>query len=84
MLNDEVIRAVEAGDFHIWLIENIDDAIRLLTGLEPGLMQPDGSYPQGSFNQAVVEGLESLAAAGKEHTGTSEKEEMEDDDEGEN
>ncbi len=67
MLNDEVIQAVDKAQFHIWKIQTIDDAIHLLTGMEAGELQPDGSYPAGSFNQAVVAGLESLAEAGKEH-----------------
>ncbi len=57
MLNDEVIQAVDKGQFHVWKIQTIDDAIRLLTGMEAGELQPDGSYPAGSFNQAVVAGL---------------------------
>jgi predicted ATP-dependent protease len=77
MLNDEVIRAVEKGEFHIWKAETIDDAIRLMADKEPGQLQPDGSYPQGSFNQAVVEGLESLAEAGKELTKEEPSEESE-------
>ena len=66
MLNDEVIQAVKNGDFHIWKAVTIDDAIRLMADLEPGERQADGSYPVGSFNQAVVEGLASLAEAGGE------------------
>ncbi len=66
MLNDEVIQAVKNGDFHIWKAVTIDDAIRLMADLEPGERQADGSYPRGSFNQAVVEGLASLAEAGGE------------------
>ena len=67
MLNDEVIQAVERGQFHIWKIPTIDDAILLLTAMQAGELQPDGSYPPGSFNQAVVEGLENLAEASNEH-----------------
>ena len=67
MLNDEVIRVVEKGQFHIWKVQTIDEAIRLFTGMEAGKLQPDGSYPSGSFNQAVVDGLEGLAEAWKEH-----------------
>jgi len=48
----------------------------LLTGKEAGEPQTDGSYPEGSFNQAVVQGLESLAEAGKEPEEETPKEEM--------
>jgi lon-related putative ATP-dependent protease len=32
MLRDEVVRAVEAGDFHVWAVRTIDEGIELLTG----------------------------------------------------
>lgn len=32
-LNQEVIDAVECGDFHIWLVETVDEALSLLTGV---------------------------------------------------
>jgi lon-related putative ATP-dependent protease len=33
MLRDDVIQAVNAGEFHIWLAETVDDALELLTGM---------------------------------------------------
>lgn len=32
-LNQEVIDAVERGDFHIWLVETVDEAFSLITGI---------------------------------------------------
>jgi predicted ATP-dependent protease len=86
MLNDDVIKAVENGQFHIWKIETVDEAIRLLTGMDAGELQVDGSYPAGTFNQAVVAGLESLAEAIQGHekdTPTKEPEENDLDEAGE-
>lgn len=31
-LNDEVIEAIRAGQFHLWAVESVDDALPLLTG----------------------------------------------------
>jgi predicted ATP-dependent protease len=65
MLNDEVIAAVEKGQFHIWPIQDVDEGLRLLTEIEPGELQEDGSYPQGTFNHVLMEHLEAFARAEK-------------------
>lgn len=57
MLSENVIDAVSQGQFHIWTIESIDEGIALLTDMEPGVRQDDGSYSQGSFNQVVMSRL---------------------------
>ncbi len=61
MLGDEVIDAVRAGRFQVWAIERIDEAIELLTGMSPGVVQADGSYPAGTFHARVQEKLASYA-----------------------
>ena len=63
MLNDEVVQAVVEGKFHVWSIGTIDEAIRLLTNYEPGELQPDGTYPEGSFNQLVTQRLAEFSKA---------------------
>jgi lon-related putative ATP-dependent protease len=69
MLDDEVLQAVADGNFHIWPVKTIDDAITLLTGMDPGIPDELGTYPAGSFNAAVLTRLESFSelikAAGK-------------------
>jgi lon-related putative ATP-dependent protease len=57
MLKAEVIEAVEGGNFHIWPITKLDQALALFTDMEIGELQQDGSYPEGSFNAAVAERL---------------------------
>ena len=63
MLDNEVIQAIEAGQFHVWTVRTIDDAIRLMTSYEPGELQPDGTYPEGSFNRVVTQRLAVLSKA---------------------
>lgn len=63
MLRDEVIEAVRAGQFHIWPITTIDHAIALLSDTPPGERGPDGAYPEGTFNHAVVARLAEFARA---------------------
>ncbi len=61
MLREEVVEAVREGRFHIWAVETIDEAIGLLTGMEPGQRQPDGTFPEGTFHHAVAKRLETFA-----------------------
>ncbi len=53
MLKEEVVEAVASGRFHVYSVENADDAIEILTGCSAGKIQPDGAYPPGSVNDAV-------------------------------
>jgi lon-related putative ATP-dependent protease len=73
MLRQEVVQAVSQGKFHIWPISTIDEGIQLLTGMEPGEMDEEGTYPPGTFNRAIVDRLEKFAKAVEPPT----KEEME-------
>mgnify|MGYP001237658143 CR=1 FL=1 len=61
MLKDEVLEAVQAGKFHIWAVETIDEGIEALTGALAGEKQADGSYPAGSVNARVNARLLELA-----------------------
>lgn len=36
MLADEVVEAVDRGEFHVWAVRTIDEGIELLTGREAG------------------------------------------------
>lgn len=57
MLSDDVIQSVRENKFHIWPIATIDEAIPLLTGLQPGVRDAQGRYPRGSFNDLVQKAL---------------------------
>ncbi len=61
MVRKEILDAVEQGQFHLWTVQTIDEAIALLTGCVAGERKRDGSYPQGTFNHAVVARLETFA-----------------------
>lgn len=60
MLRRDVVEAAEAGKFRIYSVENVDQAIAILTGLEAGEENFDGKYPKGSINHRVVERLAEL------------------------
>jgi predicted ATP-dependent protease len=60
MLKQEVIDAVKEGKFHIWAISTIEEGIGILTGMEAGTLQPDGTYPEGTLFKRVDDRLTEL------------------------
>jgi len=75
MLKKEVIDAVLNGKFNIYCIDNVEDGVEILTGMPPGEIQPDGSYPEGSFNFMVARKLKEFSEALKAEKGPEAKEE---------
>ena len=72
MLRQNVIAAATAGQFHIYAVENIDQAITLLTNLPAGEADTNGEYPEGSLNQKVAARLNELARIGESFAKKSE------------
>ena len=60
MLREDVVDAVENGRFHVYPVSTIDEGIALLTGKDAGERQDDGSFPEGTVNQAVQARLQDL------------------------
>ncbi len=57
MLSQEVRSAVAAGRFQIHAIHRVEQALALLTGLEPGEPDAHGVFPADSLNRRVVDRL---------------------------
>jgi predicted ATP-dependent protease len=53
MLREDVVKAVQDRQFHIYSVRNIDEGIEILTGIPSGQRQDDGAYPQGTVNYLV-------------------------------
>jgi lon-related putative ATP-dependent protease len=70
MLKREVRDAIAAGDFRVYAIAHLDEALELLTGLTPGERNAQGDYPAGSLNARVVERLETFHQAVKKSRGS--------------
>ncbi len=66
MLRREVVDAVEAGRFHVWAIEDVDQGIELLSGLPAGARSEDGTYPEGTIHRRAEERLAAFAEARRE------------------
>lgn len=53
MLHHQVREAVAQGQFHIYAVNHIEDAMELLTGLTPGIQDSQGLFSPGSFNHQI-------------------------------
>ncbi len=60
MLRGDVTAAVEAGRFHVWPIETVDQALSLLTGWPAGELDEHGQYPAGTVNRRIADRLHEL------------------------
>jgi predicted ATP-dependent protease len=62
MLRHDVVAAAEAGKFRIYAIENVDQALTILTGVPAGEADASGVYAEGSVNYKVAARLAELAS----------------------
>ncbi|MCX7897251.1 MAG: AAA family ATPase [Rhodocyclaceae bacterium] len=67
MLRSEILEAVRAGRFHIWAVENVDQALELLTGVPAGEPDEQGNLPEGSLNYQVALQLATFAELRQEY-----------------
>ena len=58
MLREDVLEAVENGQFSIYAIDDVDDGIELLTGIPAGKADTRGRFPKGTVNYMVQQSLE--------------------------
>jgi predicted ATP-dependent protease len=56
-MRDEVIEAVRAGQFHVWSVATVDEAVALFTGMPVGELDANGAYPPDSVYGRVVQRL---------------------------
>jgi lon-related putative ATP-dependent protease len=61
MLKRELVDSVKEGQFHIWPISTVEEGVEILTGIEAGVLQPNGTYPEGTLFHKADERLLELA-----------------------
>ncbi len=61
MLHPDVIEAVDTGQFHIYSVETVDEALSLVTGFDAGELDSKGNYPPDTINGKVQERLMQMA-----------------------
>ena len=62
MLHQTVLDAAKAGLFHVYAVDNVDQALSLLAGEVAGEIDADGHFTEGSINRRVVERLKLINA----------------------
>ena len=63
MLRQDVIESVRQGQFHVYVVETVDQGLHLLTGMEPSERDATGRYPERTLNNLVESRLIELAEA---------------------
>jgi len=53
MLRWDVVHAAQSGQFNIYAVTTVDEAIELLTVMDAGIANEQGNYPPESFNGRV-------------------------------
>jgi predicted ATP-dependent protease len=61
VLRPEVARDVEAGRFHVWAVDTIEEGVELLTGVAAGTPDESGQYPEGTVFRKVRDRLSAFA-----------------------
>ncbi len=68
MLKDELVEAVEKGQFNIYPVDHIDQGMELLTDMKMGEKTDSGTYPDDTINARVYEALNRYASIRQKFT----------------
>ncbi len=60
MLGREVLDAVRKRQFHVYAVDDVDQAMEILTGMPAGRRLRDGSFEPGSLNDRIDRRLRRL------------------------
>ncbi len=60
MLRHDVVEAVSNKQFHVHTVDDVNDALELLMGMEAGLADENGNFKKGTINYRVMERLDEL------------------------
>nr|WP_024307201.1 ATP-binding protein [Pseudomonas sp. P818] len=69
MLDERVLQAVRDGQFNVYAVRHVDEALSLLVGEAAGHPDEKGRFPKDSVNARVVERLRDIAEIGLEEEG---------------
>ncbi len=62
MLREDIVEAVQHGQFHIFPVSHIDEGIEILTGKAAGSQEENNTWEKGSVNAAIAARLQETAA----------------------
>lgn len=60
LLEDQIIRDIKNGMFHIYAIKNVEEGIEILTGMRAGSADENGIFEKNTFNYCVSQKLKQL------------------------
>ena len=83
MLRPDVVAAVEEGRFSVYAVDDVDDAVEILSGAEAGARDEEGSFPEASVNGRVAARLLELSELRRKLSKGVSSAESEDEGEGE-
>jgi lon-related putative ATP-dependent protease len=63
VLNEEVVKAVKEGLFHIYPVKTIDEGVEILMGMKAGKKNNQENFPKASVNYLVYKKLKKYATA---------------------
>ena len=66
MLREDVVAACVAGNFDVYAVGDVDEALNLLTSVEAGQRDADGNFPANSVNGLVEARLVEFSVARRE------------------
>lgn len=61
MLREDVVEAARAGQFHVYALSTVDEAVALLGGCDAGVADAAGEFPPASVNGRVMTHLREWA-----------------------
>ena len=79
MLRRDVVKAVKEGKFSVWTVNEVDEAMEILTGEKAGKRDDEGEFPADSINGQVEARLRELAEKALQFSARRSKRESEDD-----
>ncbi|MFL1483528.1 Lon protease family protein [Marinobacter sp. LN3S78] len=72
MLDSQVVEAVRAGQFRIYAVNTVEEAVELLMGKPAGVADRKGQYPRGSLFGAIARRLSDMREhERREHEGAA-------------
>ena len=75
MLSEEVVEAVDKGEFHIYPVSTVEEGIEILTGIPAGTLKADGTFPEGTVFARIATRLEQIRKVLKEEAEKEEEKE---------
>jgi len=75
MLSEEVVEAVDKGEFHIYPVSTVEEGAEILTGVPAGTLKEDGTFPEGTVFARIATRLEQIRKVLKEEAEKEEEKE---------